>query len=118
MPLTITFDDAAVLEGLAALQDASIRLAAHRAILLAHVRGKVVVLQGGFKGTVLAVGTGKVTLQDEKGVKRDVPLTPARAKQLMEGSMTHGSMTHGSTHNSRPKSPKTSRPHTADTTRK
>lgn len=86
MPLTLTFEDDKVLEGLPALQETSVRLTAHRLTLIETVRGKTVTLQGGYRGTVVNVGSGNVTLQDDKGVRRDVGLTTVRARQLLDAA--------------------------------
>lgn len=86
MPLTITLDDAKVLEGITALQEVSVRLAAHRTSLIERLRGKPVSLQGGYRGTVLTVGSGKITLQDDKGVRREVALTAPRALQILDAT--------------------------------
>ena len=107
MPLTLTFDDAKVLEGLPALQEASVRLAAHRLTLVETVRGKTVTLQGGYRGTVVNVGSGKITLQDDKGVRREVGLTTARARQLLDATRP------ASARPARPARPATARPATA-----
>lgn len=81
--LTITVDDAEVLDG-RALQRAKTVIAARCKELHRAAIGKKVTLQNGFCGTVVLMDTRKVTLRSKVGDTMDVGLTPARVKMLVK----------------------------------
>lgn len=88
MPLELSFSDDRVLsDPLSVLQEASVKIAAHRSNAGERARGKKVAT-GGYRGTVLSVGRDNITLQTDDGAKKSLALTSARARQLTAGDTT------------------------------
>ena len=89
MPFTADVSDADVLsDQTGALFALSVKLAAHRAQLEAQVQNKPL---PGYRGTTVAsVSDRSLSVKAEDGSVKQVALTPARARQLLEPAVPRG----------------------------
>ena len=86
MPFIANVPDEQILsDPTAALFSLSVQVAAHRAQLEAKVHHKAL---PGYRGTVAAVGERSLSLKTEDGTVKQVSLTAARARQLLEPTTT------------------------------
>ena len=89
MPFSIEFTDAEIIrDPTSALFRASVMISAQRRKIEGEIKGRPMSFSKDFRGVVTSVTPQHITIKNDAGVEKLLPLTEARARQLTGGDTT------------------------------